>query len=106
MRIKEAMDKPGEQEAIREIYETMEKGPTEDVTRHLMDSGEAIVLLLPFRNTDVGTWESVREFSADDQENDFDASVVGRRHKWHARKVKKHRQAYRGSRAQGHDHSR
>lgn len=76
MRIKDVMDKPGEQEAIREIYETMEKGPTEDVTRHLMDSGEAIVLLLPFRNTDVGTWESVREFSADDNENDFDASVV------------------------------
>ena len=76
MRIKDVMDKPGEQEAIREIYETMEKGPTEDVTRHLMDSGEAIVLLLPFRNTDVGTWESVREFSADDKENDFDASVV------------------------------
>lgn len=76
MQIKEAIDKPGEQEAIREIYETMEKGPTEDVTRHLMDSGEAIVLLLPFRNTDVGTWESVREFSEDDRGNHFDANVV------------------------------
>lgn len=76
MQIKEAIDQPGEQERIREIYENMEKGPTEDVTRHIMDSGEAVVLLLPFRNTDVGTWESVREFSADDNENHFDANVV------------------------------
>ena len=54
----------------------MEKGPTEDVTRNIMDSGEAVVILLPFKNTDVGTWESVREFSADDEENHFDANVV------------------------------
>lgn len=76
MRIKDAYDKPGEQEAIKAIYETMEKGPTEDVTRHVMDSGEAVVLLLPFRNTDVGTWESVRQFSEDDNENHFDANVI------------------------------
>jgi mannose-1-phosphate guanylyltransferase len=76
MRIKDAFDKPGEQEAIQAIYETMEKGPTEDVTRNIMDSGEAVVILLPFKNTDVGTWESVREFNSDDQENHFDANVV------------------------------
>ena len=76
MQIKETFDKPGEQDAIRAIYETMEKGPTEDVTRYIMDSGEAISILLPFKNTDVGTWESVREFSADDQDNHFDANVV------------------------------
>jgi len=29
MKIKDAMDKPGENEAIEEIYATMEKGPTE-----------------------------------------------------------------------------
>lgn len=76
MEIKDVMDKPGEQEAIRAIYEKMEKGPTEDVTRHIMDSGDAVVILLPFRNTDVGTWESVRAFSADNDENHFDANVV------------------------------
>lgn len=75
-KIRQAFDQPGEQEAIRQVYETMAKGPTEDVTRHIMDSGEAVVILLPFRNTDVGTWESVREFSADDNENHFDANVV------------------------------
>ncbi len=76
MKIKDVMDKPGEQEAISEIYEEMEKGPTEDVTRHLMDSGKAVAMLLPFRNTDVGTWESVREFSADDDENHLDGNVI------------------------------
>lgn len=76
MNIKDCLDKPGEQEAVRKIYESMEKGPTEDVTRHLMDSGDAVVLLLPFRNTDVGTWESVRDFSADENDNHFDAEVV------------------------------
>src|SRR5690606_13372302 len=44
--------------------------------RFVMDSGEAVVILLPFKNTDVGTWESVREFSADESENHFDANVV------------------------------
>lgn len=78
MKIKSVLDKPGEQDAIRKIYETMQKGPTEDVTRHIMDSGEAIVILLPFRNTDVGTWESVREFSADIDNNHFDARVVSK----------------------------
>lgn len=76
MRIQDVIDKPGEQEKIREIYETMEKGPTEDVTRNIMDSGEAVVLLLPFRNTDVGTWESVRKFSEDDSGNHLDGAHV------------------------------
>jgi mannose-1-phosphate guanylyltransferase len=70
------MDKPGEQEAIRKIYEQMEKGATEDVTKHLMAGGEAIALLLPFRWTDVGTWTSVHEFAYDENENMFDANVV------------------------------
>jgi len=76
MRIKDAYDKPGEQDAIKAIYESMEKGPTEDVTRNIMDSGDAIVILLPFKNTDVGTWESVREFNENEQGNHFDGNVV------------------------------
>ena len=76
MRIRDAYDQPGEQEAIKAIYESMEKGPTEDVTRNIMDSGDAIVILLPFKNTDVGTWESVREFNENEQGNHFDGNVV------------------------------
>ncbi len=76
MEIKDVIDRPGEREAIKKIYETMEKGPTEDVTRNIMDSGDAVVILLPFRNTDFGTWESVREFNADDDGNHLDGNIV------------------------------
>ena len=65
MKIKAAMGKPGEDAAIEKIYNGMEKGATEEVTRHVMDSGEAGVILLPFRWTDVGTWGSVYEFFVD-----------------------------------------
>jgi mannose-1-phosphate guanylyltransferase len=76
MRIKEVMDKPGEQEAIESIYAEMEKGPTEDVTTHVMNSGEAMVILLPYKWTDVGTWGSVYEFFEDGTENYEDGNVV------------------------------
>ena len=66
MEIKNVLDKPGENEAIENIYATIEKGPTEDVTQHVMDSdGKALAILLPYKWTDVGTWGSVYEFFAD-----------------------------------------
>lgn len=78
MRMKEVMDKPGEDAAIEEIYQTMEKGATEEVTRHVMDEGEARIILLPFKWTDIGTWGSVYEFSIDGDgtENYEDGTVV------------------------------
>ncbi|HET8709095.1 MAG TPA: sugar phosphate nucleotidyltransferase [Candidatus Saccharimonadales bacterium] len=76
MKIKDAMDKPGENEAIEKIYAEMEKGPTEDVTTHVMNSGQALVILLPFKWTDVGTWGSVYEFFEDGKENYKDGNVV------------------------------
>jgi mannose-1-phosphate guanylyltransferase len=76
MKIKDAMDKPGENEAIEEIYVTMEKGATEEVTTHVMNSGEAMVILLPYKWTDVGTWGSVYEFFEDGEENYEDGNVI------------------------------
>ncbi|CAN5423935.1 N/A [soil metagenome] len=76
MKIKDAMDKPGENEAIEEIYAGMEKGPTEDVTNHVMNSGEAMVILLPYKWTDVGTWGSVYEFFEDGVQNYEDGNVI------------------------------
>lgn len=76
MKIKEAMDKPGENEAIEKIYAEMEKGPTEDVTTHVMNSGQALVILLPFKWTDVGTWGSVYDFFEDGTENYKDGNVI------------------------------
>jgi len=76
MKIKDVLDKPGENEAVEQIYAQMEKGPTEDVTTHVMNSGEAMVILLPYKWTDVGTWGSVYEFFADGIENYEDGNVI------------------------------
>ncbi|HEY5667699.1 MAG TPA: hypothetical protein VIR03_00890, partial [Candidatus Saccharimonadales bacterium] len=78
MRIRDVIGKPGEDEAIRAIYNEMEKGPTEDVTRHIMDSGDALAFLLPFRVTDFGTWGTVYDFFIDDdnQGNYKDGKVI------------------------------
>jgi mannose-1-phosphate guanylyltransferase len=76
MEIKEALGKPGENEAIERIYAQMEKGPTEDVTIHVMNDGQSMVILLPYKWTDVGTWGSVYDFFADGKENYQDGNVI------------------------------
>jgi mannose-1-phosphate guanylyltransferase len=76
MRIKEVFDKPGENEAIEKIYATMEKGATEDITKHIMESGDAIALLLPFKVTDIGTWGAVYDFFEDGVHNYEDGNVI------------------------------
>ncbi len=78
MKIKNVLDKPGEDAAIEEIYATMEKGATEEVTRHVMHSGDACIILLPFQWTDIGTWGSVYEFfiDGDGKENYKDGHVL------------------------------
>jgi mannose-1-phosphate guanylyltransferase len=76
MKIKDVIGKPGENEAIEEIYGGMEKGPTEEVTTHVMNSGEAMVILLPYKWTDVGTWGSVYEFFEDGVGNYEDGNVI------------------------------
>ncbi len=76
MKIKDVLDKPGENEAIEKIYATMEKGATEEVTSHVMDSGKAMAILLPYKWTDVGTWSSVYDFFSDGKENYEDGNVI------------------------------
>lgn len=76
MQIKDCMDKPGENDAIERLYAQMEKGPTEEVTTHVMNSGQAMVMLLPYKWTDVGTWGSVYDFFEDGTENYADGNVV------------------------------
>lgn len=76
MKIKDVLDKPGENEAIEKIYAEMGKGPTEEVTKHLMDSGEAMAILLPYKWTDVGTWGSVYDFFCDGSDNYEDGNVI------------------------------
>lgn len=78
MKMKDVIDKPGEDAAIEEIYDTMEKGATEEVTKQVMQAGEARIILLPFKWTDIGTWGSVYEFfvNGDGTGNYKDGKVV------------------------------
>lgn len=76
MKIRDVIGKPGEDDAIRAIYEQMEKGPTEDVTRNVMDSGEALAFLLPFTVTDFGTWESMYDYFSDGTNNYYDGKAI------------------------------
>ncbi|HSX07902.1 MAG TPA: sugar phosphate nucleotidyltransferase [Candidatus Saccharimonadales bacterium] len=78
MRMRDAFDKPGEDAAITAVYETMEKGSTEEVTRGVMEAKQSAVILLPFKWTDIGTWGSVYEFFADGEglENYQDGNVI------------------------------
>lgn len=63
MRIKDVLDKPGEDAAVEKIYNDMEKGATEEVTKHVMKDG--YIMLLSYKWADIGTWGSVYEFFAD-----------------------------------------
>jgi len=76
MRIKDVLDKPGEDAAIEAIYSEMEKGATEEVTKHVMKDGR--IILLPYRWADIGTWGSVYDFFVDGTEdhNYEDGKVV------------------------------
>ncbi|MBL8122109.1 hypothetical protein JNM87_05165 [Candidatus Saccharibacteria bacterium] len=76
MAIKEAIDKPGEHEAVEKLYSEMEKGATEEVTTNVMDGGDAIVILLPFKWTDLGTWSSVYDYFSAEPDNYEDGNVV------------------------------
>ncbi|MDF2460649.1 MAG: hypothetical protein K0S68_52 [Candidatus Saccharibacteria bacterium] len=74
MEIKEVIGKPGEDAEIERIYQGMEAGPTEEVTRHLMTKSR--IILLPFKWTDIGTWGSVYEFFSGDGAVYADGRVV------------------------------
>ncbi len=76
MKIKDVIGKPGEVAAIEDIYSQMEAGPTEEVTINVMNSGEAAVILLPYKWTDVGTWNSVYDLMASGDENYTDGHVI------------------------------
>jgi mannose-1-phosphate guanylyltransferase len=75
MAMKEVIGKPGEDAEIERIYAEMTAGPTEEVTRHVMDKNGRIILL-PFKWTDIGTWGSVYEFFAADGAVYSDGNIV------------------------------
>jgi mannose-1-phosphate guanylyltransferase len=60
MEIKEYLVKDPSSPKIDEIYSQMEAGMTERVTENIVTDGYTI--LLPFKWSDIGTWDSVYEF--------------------------------------------
>lgn len=76
MEIRDAIGKPGEVARIEKIYSEMEAGPTEEVMTNVMNEGGAIVILLPYKWTDLGTWNSVYDLMTNDGDNYVDGNVV------------------------------
>lgn len=48
---------------IKTEYSKMAPGPIEEVTQNVHAMGESLVVELPFKWTDIGTWKSLHEFS-------------------------------------------
>lgn len=59
---------------IDRIYEDMEAGSTEDVTRHILPEGYAV--MLPFKWVDIGTWDSVYKHLSKDNGVHKEGNVV------------------------------
>lgn len=74
MKIKEVLGTADEEKEVERIYGNMERGSTEEVTKHVISQG--YVVLLPFKWTDIGTWGSYYDFFAKDNEVLSDGQVV------------------------------
>lgn len=74
MEIKAAIGQPGEDAEIERIYAGMKTGPTEEVTRHVME--DSCVILTRFKWVDFGTWGSLAEFFSGGGSNYADGNVV------------------------------
>ena len=74
MKIRDAIGKPGEDAAIEAIYQTMEKGATEEVTKHIMTGGR--IILVPYKWTDIGTWGSVYDFFTEKDGGNYEDGAV------------------------------
>lgn len=73
MRIKEVID---DEAKVDQIYAEMDKGATEVVTANLMDKGEAIAVVLPYKWSDIGSWSSLYDYFADEGQNYIDAKAL------------------------------
>jgi mannose-1-phosphate guanylyltransferase len=60
MEMKEYIGGLDEEEKINQIYQNMQAGPTEEVTKHIFEQG--YIILLPFEWVDIGTWLSLYKY--------------------------------------------
>lgn len=75
MKIKDTLGKSDEEAKISEIYATMEAGATEQVTKFLLND-DGYIVSLPFKWTDVGTWGTLYEHLAKENEIYCDGKMV------------------------------
>jgi mannose-1-phosphate guanylyltransferase len=74
MEIKKVLGTKNEEEKIEKIYENMEEGSTEEVTKHVMPEG--YIVILPFKWVDIGTWNSVYEYIAKNGNNHTEGNTI------------------------------
>lgn len=72
----ESIGTDDEERVTNEIYESMEKGATEQVTQFVMDSGEAVSVTLPYHWSDIGSWSSLQDYFAGKGQNYIDAQAL------------------------------
>lgn len=75
MKIRDILTKGGSDQEIDAVYSQMEAGATELVFGNIIK--ESYIILLPFKWTDIGTWDSVYEFfDADDNQVHSDGNIL------------------------------
>lgn len=74
MKIKDVIGTKNEAEEIDKIYEKMESGPIEDVTKNIFS--ESYIILNPFKWMDMGTWAVIHEYLAPNDKTYLDGNVI------------------------------
>jgi len=74
MEIKEVIGQENEADKIAEIFNNMEVGSTEEVTKHVFEKG--YIIEFPFKWVDIGSWDSVYKHQAENDEVYIEGNVV------------------------------
>jgi mannose-1-phosphate guanylyltransferase len=74
VQIRDLFAKSAPDSDIENSYAQMPKGSTEEVIEHVLKDG--YVVLLPYKWTDIGTWDSVYQHFAQNNENYSDGKLV------------------------------
>jgi len=74
MEIQKVIGSENEEEKIDQIYNTLEAGPVEEVTKHIFH--ESYIIINPFQWLDMGTWGVVYEYLASNNEVYSEGNVL------------------------------
>ncbi|MFC1624761.1 sugar phosphate nucleotidyltransferase [Patescibacteria group bacterium] len=74
MRMKDVIGTKNGEKEIEKIYSEMDSGPTEEVTKYVFPEG--YVIIVPYKWSDIGTWNSLHEYFAKEGENYEEGKVL------------------------------